>query len=137
MPGHLVRYADFILRLIDRNSNLEGNGANPFGNRSPGLLRDRTRGFRKLIFAASAFFYSIFLPKPPDKRMTNVDISFHAAREFHEEDCDIHARSQNSIDNRKESCTWIILFQAYSWSLLRDNYQKLFAKGKSSRDECV
>jgi len=78
LPGDLVRYADFILQLIGRNTNLEEtNGADPFGNRRPGLIKDRTRGFCKRIFTASTLvFKAVSLSEFPDSLMSTCGTSY-------------------------------------------------------------
>jgi hypothetical protein len=72
LPGYLVSYADFSLQLIGRNTNLEdSNSADQFGNRRPGLIKDRARGFRKCIFTASTLvFKAVSLPEFPNSLMS-------------------------------------------------------------------
>ena len=69
LPGSFVCDPNLILQLVGRNPNLEeSDGTYPFGDRRPGLLKNRARGFCKLIFTASTLvFIAIFSSKLPDK----------------------------------------------------------------------
>ena len=62
LPCRLVRDPYLVLQLVGGDPNLEeASGTDPFGDRCPGLLKDRSRGFRKLIFTASTLaFIAIF-----------------------------------------------------------------------------